>query len=426
MFMLMDSIVVNNVEELYLHSKNHNIKIYGAKTIAQRVCHYLESRGGITVDAFVVSNRYKNPDTFQGKPVLRIEDEKIEYDCMIVAVSGAFIRNVEKELQKYSIKKLIVISPLMDDEFPTSCILSRDSNVSERAFLSDKIQVISDDTSSITIGDNAIIKEGTVILANDGSHIHIKEGTFIGEKVFISAGDHSEIEIMPYSGIGEKTHITAKEESYINLNSDVSVGERVTFISSKKSSISVGAQSAVCESCFFSLHVNSELSIGNETTIGARCVIDCSFDASVTFKGENSISESAHICASRKSIICIGRKTISNPFMYMASEEGTFIDIGEDNMISFFVKMNVGSHKIVNRQDRKDITNRKPIKTGKHVWIGMGATLLPGCNVDEGSIVGASAVVNKYIPKYSACVGTTARIVKSNIEWDRNDPPIIL
>ena len=38
-----------------------SVFIYGAKTIAQRACLYLE-RHGVTVTAFLVSERYENPE----------------------------------------------------------------------------------------------------------------------------------------------------------------------------------------------------------------------------------------------------------------------------------------------------------------------------------------------------------------------------
>lgn len=60
-----------------------------------------------------------------------------------------------------------------------------------------------------------------------------------------------------------------------------------------------------------------------------------------------------------------------------------------------------------------------PIVTGDHVWLGMGACLLPGCDVAEGSIVGASSLVNKSFPKNCICAGNPARIIRKDIKWYR-------
>lgn len=286
-------IVVNNTEILYEQCKGRSVYVYGAKTIAQRACYFLESRG-IKVEAFLVSNRYENPDSLHGKPVFRIEDIDRKYDCVVVAVSGALVWKVEQEIEQYNIDKIVVINPLMDDAFPACQILSKRSFVSDRAFLLDDVQLISDESSSIVIEDNVVIKSGTVILATGGSNVHI-----------------------------------------------------------------------------------------------GKC---CS----------------------------VGELTTINGNLYMATRNSE-ISIGTDCMLSFYVKMNVGSHVIVDQLTHKDITNYNKIIISDHVWIGMGVTLLPGCNIGSGSVIGASALVNKSIPMNVTCVGISARIVKTGIEWDRNE-----
>lgn len=119
----METIIVNNIEMLYQECKDHEINIYGAKTVAVRTYYYLTSRD-IHVDAFLVSNRYKNPDFLLNKPVIRIEECSKHYDGVVLAVSRDFIWDVEEELRNYPINKLIIISPTMDDKFPTCCLLS--------------------------------------------------------------------------------------------------------------------------------------------------------------------------------------------------------------------------------------------------------------------------------------------------------------
>lgn len=49
-----------------------------------------------------------------------------------------------------------------------------------------------------------------------------------------------------------------------------------------------------------------------------------------------------------------------------------------------------------------------------NVWLGRGATILSGAHIGKGSVIGAGAVVKKYIPKYSIVIGNPAKIV-SNI-----------
>ena len=46
------------------------------------------------------------------------------------------------------------------------------------------------------------------------------------------------------------------------------------------------------------------------------------------------------------------------------------------------------------------------------VWIGHGATIMPGVHVGRGAVIGAGAVVKRDIPPYSIAVGIPARIIK--------------
>ncbi len=54
-----------------------------------------------------------------------------------------------------------------------------------------------------------------------------------------------------------------------------------------------------------------------------------------------------------------------------------------------------------------------PILIGQDVWIGMGAIILPGVTLGDGSIVGAGAVVTSDVPSGTVVSGVPARLVKS-------------
>ncbi len=95
------------------------------------------------------------------------------------------------------------------------------------------------------------------------------------------------------------------------------------------------------------------------------------------------------------------------------------INIGEDCMFSDYIKINVGNHKLIDKNDGTEITNRTPIIIGNHVWCGMGAALLSGCKIGNGSVVGASALVNKEIPSNCTCAGIPAKVLRRDVEWFR-------
>lgn len=61
----------------------------------------------------------------------------------------------------------------------------------------------------------------------------------------------------------------------------------------------------------------------------------------------------------------------------------------------------------------EEYTNTKiaPVRLGKHVIIGSGTVILPGCDVGEGSSVGALSLVTKTLPEWGVYAGTPARRV---------------
>ena len=56
---------------------------------------------------------------------------------------------------------------------------------------------------------------------------------------------------------------------------------------------------------------------------------------------------------------------------------------------------------------------------GNDVWIGKNSTIIAGCNIGNGVIVGANTVVTHDIPDYAVVVGTPGRIIKYRYTSDQ-------
>lgn len=89
--------------------------------------------------------------------------------------------------------------------------------------------------------------------------------------------------------------------------------------------------------------------------------------------------------------------------------------MGNDIMMGPDVRIMTGRHKT----ERTDIPMRlqgflpeQQVTIGNDVWIGAGATILPGVSIGNGSIIGTCAVVTKDVPDFAVVAGVPARVIK--------------
>ena len=104
----------------------------------------------------------------------------------------------------------------------------------------------------------------------------------------------------------------------------------------------------------------------------------------------------------------VGKNVFINSCCCFQDQGG--IKIGENVLIGHKVVFATLDHDL----NPKKRSNMKalPINIAKDVWIGANATILPGVNIGEGSIVAAGAVVTKDVPPFSIVAGVPAKIIK--------------
>ena len=57
---------------------------------------------------------------------------------------------------------------------------------------------------------------------------------------------------------------------------------------------------------------------------------------------------------------------------------------------------------------------------GDNVWMGCRCTVMKGCYVPDGSVIGACSIVRrKLLSKDAVYAGLGPKIVRENIKWDR-------
>ena len=87
------------------------------------------------------------------------------------------------------------------------------------------------------------------------------------------------------------------------------------------------------------------------------------------------------------------------------------IDIADEVMIAHKVNLVTGGHPVEPDKRRAFITG-EPIAIDTNVWIGAGATILPGVNVGTDAVVAAGAVVTHDVPPATLVAGVPAAVVR--------------
>lgn len=108
--------------------------------------------------------------------------------------------------------------------------------------------------------------------------------------------------------------------------------------------------------------------------------------------------------------IFIGDRFFSN-FNLTILDEGR-VTIGTDVFIGPNVSIYTACHPLDAESRDTGTEWAEPVTIGDSVWIGGGATILPGVTVGDRSVVGAGAVVTRDVPPGVLVAGNPARVIR--------------
>ena len=141
------------------------------------------------------------------------------------------------------------------------------------------------------------------------------------------------------------------------------------------------------------------------------------------------LGNKVHIFAS--SILAVHRNSLTSKYGHI--KIGNNVVIGESTHISSANDITIGDNVLMGRRctitdnshgsstasdikiapTKRNIVSKGKVSIGKNVWLGDNVIILPGVNIGEGCIVGASSVVTHSAPPKSVLVGNPAQIIKS-------------
>lgn len=108
----------------------------------------------------------------------------------------------------------------------------------------------------------------------------------------------------------------------------------------------------------------------------------------------------------------IGDNVSIHPMCYIEAWGG--VQIGNDVSIAHDVSIIAFTHSWSDLEIpiKDQPTIKRPICIGNNVWIGAKATILGGVKVEDGSIIGAGAVLTKSTENNGIYAGVPARLIK--------------
>lgn len=104
----------------------------------------------------------------------------------------------------------------------------------------------------------------------------------------------------------------------------------------------------------------------------------------------------------------------------LSVQEGAGIRIGNDCMFSALVGVRAGdTHSILDASTGQRLNPPRSVAIERHVWLCAGVTVLKGCQIGAGTVVGGFSVVTASLPPEVLAVGSPAKVVRTGISWQR-------
>lgn len=106
------------------------------------------------------------------------------------------------------------------------------------------------------------------------------------------------------------------------------------------------------------------------------------------------------------------------------NDGGESLRIGSDCLFSWGIKIRTSDgHTIYDLSTGEVINKPSDVVIGDHVWISEDVKVLKGSLIPNNSVVGSSSIFTRKFSKEN-CIfaGSPARIVRENVNWDRENP----
>ena len=156
---------------------------------------------------------------------------------------------------------------------------------------------------------------------------------------------------------------------------------------------------------------NANLTIKNNVYLRSNIEIRAHESSNIQISENVRIDRGVRLLSTNNSKLIIGKKTAIG--LYSVLNGGDNITIGDSCLISGFVYIQTSMHNHKKGQFIKEQGySHAPICIENDVWLGAHSTVLPGCKLESGSIIGSNAVVTTSIKSNEIVAGVPAKKIK--------------
>jgi acetyltransferase-like isoleucine patch superfamily enzyme len=163
-----------------------------------------------------------------------------------------------------------------------------------------------------------------------------------------------------------------------------------------------------------------KVKLGDNVVLDDGCLLDAKGSSNHGISiGSNTIVSRNAVLSCKNGDISIGEACTIGINSVVHAMEGSDVQIGNDVLAGAFCYF-IGSGPYIS--DELDIPFKKQgmipqggISIADNVWLGSNVQVLDGVKIQQGAIIGTSAVVNKDVDSYAVMAGIPARKIKSRL-----------
>lgn len=155
--------------------------------------------------------------------------------------------------------------------------------------------------------------------------------------------------------------------------------------------------------------------VGSNVRVAKNCIIIGLDNISI---GDNVRIDGPTVLSAASGYIKIGSHVHIGGMAFLAGGGG--IELGDFSGLSQGVRIystsdDYSGAALTNPTVPKDFLNVKvaPVILGRHVVVGSGSVILPGCSIGEGASIGALSLVTKSLGPWGIYFGTPARRLRA-------------